>query len=431
MPLLHNLILGSIASPLIFHVLNDTQILNAQVSNYSNSNRFSHQKSTSISKGSSCASISNSVKKVIGRDQGKWSLTIIDRNSNVLADVNGSTPRIPASNLKLLSTAFALEKLGPNFLLSTSLYKRKGDQYEILGEGDPDLNEEKLKRIVDSLKVNLPKTPYFKSNPTLTIREEPSDHWWPNGWKTTDKNESYGAPITRLAIHSNTSSESLKDPTGVIKLTISSLSDIKQKGIIFKTSPFKKLIESRFSNQLLHREYSAPMIALLSLSNAESHNFTAEVLLRNASRTWVPKKAAQQLLRWLKDKKIPTQNIRIYDGSGLSRNNLLTTRSLTSILYYMSTRPNFPYYISSLAVAGQRGTLADFTSNTSINGRFYGKTGTLDGVRSLSGYMESPNGYLYLSIISNGAMEADLKLPLIIEKIYQYSLCNFTHKETL
>ena len=82
--------------------------------------------------------------------------------------------------------------------------------------------------------------------------------------------------------------------------------------------------------------------------------------------------------------------LRVRDGSGLSRGNRLTSRSLVRVC--SGAWRNIPlaaYYQASMAIAGQRGTLRNYFRGTSLQGRFWGKTGTLTGVRSISGILET------------------------------------------
>ena len=99
------------------------------------------------------------------------------------------------------------------------------------------------------------------------------------------------------------------------------------------------------------------MHALMSLANTESHNFTAEVLMREAADDWDVGKASYANTLWMQAQGIPIQGLRIRDGSGLSRGNLVTSRTLAALLLRMSQHPMAAYYQASMAIAGQRGTL--------------------------------------------------------------------------
>ena len=83
------------------------------------------------------------------------------------------------------------------------------------------------------------------------------------------------------------------------------------------------------------------------------------------------------------------------------------------------------FYISSLSILGVRGTLRTFDGIEYLNGKFYGKTGTLNGVRSISGYLNSKQGYLYISLIYNGEGEVDDEISSILKSVYINRNCSY------
>lgn len=90
---------------------------------------------------------------------------------------------------------------------------------------------------------------------------------------------------------------------------------------------------------------------------------------------------------------IDTTAQRLADGSGVSRYNLVTARQIVGLLDYMASRVDlFPAYFEALPVAGVDGTLEDRMRGTSAEGRARAKTGTLNGVTALSGYVPSADG---------------------------------------
>jgi D-alanyl-D-alanine carboxypeptidase/D-alanyl-D-alanine-endopeptidase (penicillin-binding protein 4) len=117
------------------------------------------------------------------------------------------------------------------------------------------------------------------------------------------------------------------------------------------------------------------------------------------------------------------------DGSGLSRNNRATPSALVTLLEGMFTNdPNGLFY-QSLAVAGVNGTLRNRFRNTLVQGQFHGKTGTLRGVRALSGYLDNPNyGTIALSIVVNQPGQSGQALVQAIDQIVlktaQVDRCN-------
>jgi serine-type D-Ala-D-Ala carboxypeptidase/endopeptidase (penicillin-binding protein 4) len=127
-----------------------------------------------------------------------------------------------------------------------------------------------------------------------------------------------------------------------------------------------------------------------------SQNQIAETLLRTLGRERGGEGSARagvavvdSLLRaW----ELPVQSFRMADGSGLSRYSLLTPELLSAVLVRMSTHPEWELWSSSLPIAGQTGTLANRMRDPPLAGRVHAKTGTLTGVRGLSGYLRTEAG---------------------------------------
>jgi serine-type D-Ala-D-Ala carboxypeptidase/endopeptidase (penicillin-binding protein 4) len=106
---------------------------------------------------------------------------------------------IPASNVKLLTTAAALQKLGADFRIKTSVYSGENGNLHIVGRGDPSIAEAQLKSLAQQLKqrgisrVNelLGDDSYFQGNAVN-----------PN-WEWEDAQAGYGAPINSLIFNQN------------------------------------------------------------------------------------------------------------------------------------------------------------------------------------------------------------------------------------
>ena len=90
------------------------------------------------------------------------------------------------------------------------------------------------------------------------------------------------------------------------------------------------------------------------------------------------------------------------DGSGLSRQDLVAPRAIVKLLEYMAASPRFQVFLDSLPVAGEDGTLADRFTGPPARGRIHAKTGAMEHVNALSGYMDLPSGErLAFSILGN------------------------------
>jgi len=92
-------------------------------------------------------------------------------------------------------------------------------------------------------------------------------------------------------------------------------------------------------------------------------------------------------------------------------------------LLRMGQHPLASYYQASMAIAGQRGTLRYLYRGTPLQGRFWGKTGTLSGVRSISGILETPSGPRYVSMISNGGSAPNSVMGRVLKASQSLSRC--------
>jgi len=101
-------------------------------------------------------------------------------------------------------------------------------------------------------------------------------------------------------------------------------------------------------------------------------------------------------------------NYQIADGSGLSLYNYVSPELLVRLLCYAWQNEQIRQcLLPSLPIAGVDGTLEKRMRRTPAEGRVMAKTGTVDGISSLSGYAYSPEGHvLVFSIINQGVQKA-------------------------
>ena len=368
----------------------------------------------------SCPALQSRLRRVLGAESNVWSVSVADGSGRLLADLNGLTSRIPASNQKLVATAIALDQLGPDYSLTTRLWRKPDGSLLLTGEGDPDFNTAQLQRFA---KLAMGQGGSSSPAPALVriqLQEEVPQRWWPTGWPGEDRVEAYGAPITRLAVTSNAKAMAVSDPPSRLQQLLAA--EIKRQGgqAVITTVGMAKPADA----VLLHEERSIGMHGLLSLANTESHNFTAEVLLREAADDWDVQRASYAATRWMQSQGIPMAGLRIRDGSGLSRGNRLTSRTLSALLLRMAQHPLAPYYQASMAIAGERGTLRRLYRGTSLQGRFRGKTGTLSGVRTISGTLDTSDGPLFVSMLSNGSYAPNGTMGEVLRAAQRFSRCS-------
>ena len=157
--------------------------------------------------------------------------------------------------------------------------------------------------------------------------------------------------------------------------------------------------------QELAKIESPPLATLLVETNQESNNLYAEVLLRSLG-TGASRDSTELGLKKLKETLtalgVDPQSYSLADGSGLSRQNLVSPEAIVQTLKRMAQTPQATIYRASLPTAGANGTLGRRFLNTAAQGNLQAKTGTLTGVSALSGYLDVP-GYqpLVFSIMVN------------------------------
>ena len=375
--------------------------------------------------GRSCPALQTALKTNVGSEARVWSVTVLNSDGDLLGQINGAVPRIPASNQKLISTAFALDRLGPDFRLKTRLTQRPDGSMELNGQGDPDLGIAGLQRFVLAALRQGGARGNSVADVKLMVREEPRSNWWPSDWHPADRGYAYGAPITRLALTSNAVGGAVSDPYSRLQRLFQQEA-LRRGGTvqIQRGQPVGETLSAVQQNTVvLHEESSAPMHALLSLANTESHNFTAEVLMRQASGLWDVRAASRATERWMFEQGLPIQGLRVADGSGLSRNNRVSSNTIAALLMRMDQHPFSAYYQASMAIAGQRGTLRNLYRGSVLDGRFRGKTGTISGVRSISGYLQTADGPRYVSMISNGSGRPNTVMGQILRSVQRFSPC--------
>ena len=195
--------------------------------------------------------------------------------------------------------------------------------------------------------------------------------------------------------------------------------NIEKPNLFFGTI-FKELLESRgltvnelfIGNTigpkdtiLVHR--SRPLYDQLEDMMHNSKNMTSELLLKYMGITdstignW--EGGIRKVKTYLQDEvKIDTSALRIADGSGLSRYNLLSANQIVKLLVHIHGEDNRDVYVNTLPKANEK--------NSRLEGRLlqaqdkiFAKTGSLSGVSCLSGYAFSPNhGTMAFSILING-----------------------------
>ncbi|MFK7929651.1 MAG: D-alanyl-D-alanine carboxypeptidase/D-alanyl-D-alanine-endopeptidase [Myxococcota bacterium] len=157
--------------------------------------------------------------------------------------------------------------------------------------------------------------------------------------------------------------------------------------------------ETPVSASLISQHRSVPLTAVLMDMNKYSNNFMAEQVLKTlgAEAGGAPGTVDKGLAAvgdYLTEIGVPKESFTLHNGSGLSREARLTPGALTSVMVDMANDDKVGNeFKSSLSIAGGDGTL--WRRMAEEPGRVRGKTGTIDGVHCLTGYVTARDGELY------------------------------------
>jgi D-alanyl-D-alanine carboxypeptidase/D-alanyl-D-alanine-endopeptidase (penicillin-binding protein 4) len=428
--------------------------------------------------------------------KGDWGLLIVDaQTGETLFEKNADSYFVPASNMKLFTSALALSKLGPDYKFHTTLETRGtispdgklvGDVV-LVGRGDPNLSNRKFPYELKEEFDGPPEKVFIELADALVargVKEISGDvvgddsyfprERYPNGWEIDDMVWEYGAAISAIVVDDNTVAvtltpgEKMGDPVqaSVAPLTpdfalqndvTTSATDVKSdltltrepganlvvmRGALPARSVPRKLVLA-IEEPALHAAFvlaslladrgvkldgkaravhigetdvtprtvlaehvSVPLGDSVKLINKISQNLHTEMLLRTAARQNGVWSTPEEMLKIPQDfyaaAGIAPDDVIQTDGSGLSRHDLVTPRAIVALLKYAQAQTWFAPYYASLPVAGVDGSLQDRMKNTIAAGRIHAKTGSVEHVRTLSGFAETPSGQrLIFSFLSN------------------------------
>ena len=428
--------------------------------------------------------------------KGEWGLLIADAESGeILYEQNAEKYFVPASNMKLFSTALALAKLGPDFRFHTTLETRGAISSEgvlsgdvaLVGRGDPNLSNRRFPYQLKEEFDGQPEKVLTELADALVakgVKEISGDvigddsyfprERYPNGWEIDDMVWEYGAAISSIVVEDNTvtltltpgelagspvhavvspatpdfavendvvtstaevkSDLTLKREPGaslvVVKGTLPAKSTPRKLVLAVEepaqhaAATLKRLLEERGVKvggaararheqaevpgdpTVLAEHVSVPLGDSVKLVNKISQNLHTEMLLRTVARQSGVWTTPDDLMKIPADfyaaAGIAPGDVIQTDASGLSRHDLVTPRAIVTLLAFAQKQTWFVPYYESLPVAGVDGTLEDRMKNTPAAGRVHAKTGSVEHVRTLSGFAETLSGRrLIFSFLSN------------------------------
>lgn len=394
-------------------------------------------------------------------NKGRAAVSVVDLASGCSSvDFRSDRLSIPASNQKLLTSAFILARFGPGYEFTTSVYQR-GDDLVVVGGHDPLLGDPKIARRTDtSIYAELDRWAEAVKDATggklagdilLAGPAERESRRHPD-WPEDQHNRDYAAPVGALNYHNNCIEVSFESDGRTARPVLSPRSrHIRVKSTV---RPGKRNVWSMRTNEddslvtlggtmtgektwplavpvdrpalLLGRVLAdrlaeagvdfdgdvravppleadddemklilatrTPLSAVLRRTNKDSVNMAAEAMLLAAGDgTWVG--SAEIMERTLGEAfGIEEDDLRVADGSGLSRNNRVTPRATTTVLYHLSGGRAGELLLEGLPTSGVDGTLRKRLRGPGCKGRVKAKTGYIRGVSCLSGYVLDEKG---------------------------------------
>lgn len=347
------------------------------------------------------------------------SATVTDGEGNVLYGRNSKTHVMPASNMKLLSSAFALHQKGPDWRPKTKFWK-VGSSLFVESEGDPLLTYQDLTKLRQTLDLD--------GRSTVRVKQA-YNVGFPGNWEVGDLPNRYAAPVSAFEFDQAAFEVWSKRGKPVFvpeKFGIRVIFD-RRLAETFRYDPIRR--EFRYSDKFPTKDgvvdtlslpagdeaaalvlgrgiervdsvpaseptkvfVGRPLIDVLAACLPVSDNQMAEQLFLLGGRAEgafesdpygeTQKRETNFLVRTVG---VDRADLRIDDGSGLSRHNFVTSAALAKLLAWSLKQPSASQWKEALAHPG-KATLA-----TRLKGiTFAGKTGSLDMVAALSGYVET------------------------------------------
>jgi serine-type D-Ala-D-Ala carboxypeptidase/endopeptidase (penicillin-binding protein 4) len=310
-------------------------------------------------------------------------------------------PLVPASITKVVSTYAILKTWKPEFELHTEVWGdlRGGAVIGDLvfkGGGDPFLTSERIWLLAHELKARgvLQVTGRIRLDQSAFDGQRQAP-----GWENTSSDTT--PPILPLSVNFNRDKNKklVADPERFALETLETI--LREAGIAIQGEP-----AAGGAPRLLLSFPSPPLRDLVAEINKWSNNFMVEMLVKQfGSGTWPQGiRRIQEFYASLLD--LGPDKIGLTDGSGLSKANRLSARTLAIVL--RAAERDFevgPEMQASLKVIGGE-PFALSVKDPNLKRRIRCKTGHVNGVTSVCGYLQSPSGQLRVfAIILNGPAE--------------------------
>ena len=304
------------------------------------------------------------------------SMILVDAQSGeVIYEKNANSPRKPASTLKIFSAAATLKYIDPKEVFRTSV----------------------------SLGIK----------PKTLVIQGSYDPWI--SYVHYEAVKMHRTSLTRLAFNSlSAAKKANKGSARGLTIEYSELNtrDVANFKVFFKKRgyiPKFKRVSSSVAFQDAGTEIvasnSPPVSEILQYTMLWSDNVLADRLARLAAKragnAFSEEGVAITFAQVLLDVGIDPSRMVVADGSGLSRENRVSAKTMAELLFKLRKDPQYELLYTSLPVGGVSGTLRSrfLTTAPGAVGLVHAKTGTLNGTVSLAGYIESgEHEYIFVTV---------------------------------
>jgi serine-type D-Ala-D-Ala carboxypeptidase/endopeptidase (penicillin-binding protein 4) len=345
------------------------------------------------------------LRRQLRRGGGAGGAFVSDPTSGAVLFSRGASRAFQiASNMKLFTTATALERIGPAEQLETTLVAPGGfaggvvqGDLVLRGGGDPTLSRAGLAKLAAEARAR----GLSGVSGRLLYDESLFDRR-----RAVPQKGISGGPFGDVGRLSGLAFEGgrSRDPARAAALAMVAI--LRKQGVSVPKRTGRGFAPAALPPENLVADVGSPPLSTVArTTNTFSVNFYAEMLLKaiaaevsgrgtTAAGAGIVRAFAAQA----------GGSLRTQNGSGLSRADLASPRSVGALLASMlkEEEPVRAAFLNSLAIAGGTGTLARRMRGTAAQGRCIGKTGTLTGVSALSGYCEvAPERFVVFSILMN------------------------------
>jgi D-alanyl-D-alanine carboxypeptidase/D-alanyl-D-alanine-endopeptidase (penicillin-binding protein 4) len=183
---------------------------------------------------------------------------------------------------------------------------------------------------------------------------------------------------------------------------------------------------------LIHSHFAEPIEKVVYWTNQRSVNLFAEGLLRQVGYQYYGFGSYENGLKVLDslNKSWGIGEITIVDGSGLSKENKISARQFVHLLLAQKEQSYFSSYYNSLPIAGESGTVKSLCAGQVGSGKIHAKSGSINGIKAYSGYIETLEGHqIAFAIIANAPHLSGAALSKKMEPLLNAVVSQITQPE--